>query len=247
MPQSMALAPMGTAIATFDDHHWFLLSRMLERIERIERIDRGDADIAALDTNIATALVLHRFQLRAGSWRGYGDLLTPDQIDQLTPASRVGIPEADGITAADAPLTALLAHDGRASWAALAHAAGRSGAYAADRVAALRASGILSFDVDLVTELMGFRTAALLWLTVEPARVASACHVIAAYDEVSFVAAVSGSTNLFVTVVRRNTANLHGHLTGKLAATSGITGIETSPVLRRIKQRTPLSGPRTSG
>ncbi len=41
----------GLPLGTFDDHHRFLLSRMLERI------DRSDADIAALDAEIEAHLV----------------------------------------------------------------------------------------------------------------------------------------------------------------------------------------------
>lgn len=196
-------------------------------------------------TGIATALVLHRFPLHAGSWRGYGDLLRPDQIDRLAPAPATVSVGPARLADADGPLTTLLAHDGRAGWAALAHATGRSTTYVADRVDALRAGGVRHFDVDLVTEMLGFRTAALLWFTVEPARLAATGQAIAAHDEVSFVAAVSGAANLFATVHCRTPADLYAYLTGTLAATPGITSLETTPVLRRLKQKAPV--PSTTG
>ena len=190
-------------------------------------------------TNIATALVLHRFPLNGGSWHGYGDQLTPDQTRQLTPAAAAQTREPAHLNDTDRPLTTMLAADGRTSWAALAHAAGRSTTYVTDRVEALLASGVLYFDVDLVTELLGFRTAALLWLTVEPAHLATTGHAIATHDEVSFAAAVTGSANLFATVICRDTPSLYTYLTETLAHTPGITGIETTPVLRRVKQKAP--------
>lgn len=193
-------------------------------------------------TNVATALVLHRFRSADGNWHGYGDPLDIDQVARIAHPSVSAQAVPTQLRATDARLTATLAHDGRTSWAALATATGSSRSYVTDRVAALRASGILYFDVDIVTEMMGFRSAALLWLTVTPAHLTAAGDTLATHDEVSFAAAVSGPANLFATVVCRDTAHLFDYLTTKLAATDGLIAVETSPVLRRIKQKAPLTG-----
>src|SRR5437660_7912376 len=52
------------------------------------------------------------------------------------------------------------------------------------RLAALRRAGILYFDIDLATELMGFSASAYLWLVVEPASLAAVGEQIGRHPEV---------------------------------------------------------------
>jgi DNA-binding Lrp family transcriptional regulator len=104
------------------------------------------------------------------------------------------------------------------------------------RLAALHGSGVLYFDVDLATELMGFATSAYLWLTVEPALLATLGEQTAGHAEVPFASAITGSANLVATAVCRDTEALYRYVTTKISAASGVRQPEISSMLRRVKQ-----------
>ena len=136
----------------------------------------------------------------------------------------------------DGPLLDALARDGRASYAALAKETGWTQGVVARRIELLRAAGVLYLDVDLATQLMGFATAAYLWLTVEPSRLASIGELIARHEEVPFASAITGTANLVAAVICRDTEALYRYVTTKISAASGVRQLEISPVLRRVKQ-----------
>jgi len=59
---------------------------------------------------------------------------------------------------------------------------------------------------------------------------------VAEHEETAFVAAISGTANLCVSLVCRDGDDLYGYVTAKLGAIEGIGHVEISPVLRRVKQ-----------
>lgn len=197
--------------------------------------------------------VLHRFVGGSSSdWNGYGEALRPDQVEALL-ATRPGSGLAAGpdqgepvtLRPEDGPLLDELAVDGRASYAALAAAAGTTVGRVTRRLEALRRAGILYFDVDLASTLMGFSAPAYLWLTVEPASLAEVGELLARHSEVAFAAAVSGSANLAASILCRDVEDLYRYVTTKISATAGVRQLEISPVLRRTKQAgSQMAGPR---
>jgi DNA-binding Lrp family transcriptional regulator len=166
----------------------------------------------------------------------------PDKVPPSTVLRRAAlsppVPPAEPVELRpdDAPLLDELARDGRASYAELAAAAGWSQGRVARRVESLRDAGVLYFDVDLATELMGFASSAYLWLTVEPARLTAVGEQIAAHPEVPFVSAITGTANLIAAVLCRDTQALYRYVTTKISAAEGVRQLEISPMLRRVKQ-----------
>jgi DNA-binding Lrp family transcriptional regulator len=203
--------------------------------QREDLLRRLPKTVAVLD--ITAQVVLHRFVgQRTDDWVGFGDLLTGDQIDVLAPAA---MPETV-LTAAlgpdDQPLLAALERDGRVGYAALAMVTGWSEGRVARRLEALQASRVVYFDVDLSPELLGFKVAASLWLRVAPTDLAGTGEQLAAHSEVAFAAAISGTANLFASVICANTDALYRYITTKLAAIPAIQQVDVTPISRRVKQ-----------
>jgi DNA-binding Lrp family transcriptional regulator len=196
--------------------------------------------------------VLHRFVGGASTdWTGYGEVLRPDQIEAMLAGrpdeAGQGEPATEPVSLRpeDGPLLDELAADGRVTYAALAAAAGTTVGRVTRRLEALRRAGILYFDVDLASGLMGFTAPAYLWLTVEPGSLAAVGEQLAGHAEVAFAAAVSGSANLAASILCRDVEDLYRYVTTKVSAAAGVRQLVISPVLRRTKQAgTQMAGQR---
>ena len=135
----------------------------------------------------------------------------------------------------DAGLLGVLARDGRAGLAELAAATGWSAATVARRLSDLRGSGAIFYDVEINPAALGVTTAALLWMAVAPARLDQVGAALAERDELAFVAATTGRTNLVAHALCDGPAALHRFLTRDLAGLDAIRTLETAPVLRTVK------------
>jgi DNA-binding Lrp family transcriptional regulator len=184
---------------------------------------------------------IHRFgRTKGADWQAYGDHLTDEQFRELCaqmPArSRTAPRGRAAVLPEDLPMLNLLALDGRASVARLAQAARMSHGRTSRRLDALAESGTLVFDIDLAYELLGFRSLAYLWLTVHPQHLAEAGRLLADQPEVPFAAAITGTANLLASVVCRTAEDLYAFITTKVRLLDGLTMVETSPVIRTVKQ-----------
>ncbi|MBF6217740.1 Lrp/AsnC ligand binding domain-containing protein [Nocardia abscessus] len=56
------------------------------------------------------------------------------------------------------------------------------------------------------------------------------------HPEIVFVAATTGPSNVFASIICRDTADLYRYVTERLGALDGITGLEVTPSLRVLKQ-----------
>ena len=193
---------------------------------------------------VSASVVLHHF-VGGGSptdWVGLADALTGRQA-RLLPARPApaavgtgGTGQATRLEPGDHALLDALNRDGRTSTRVLARTTGTSEGRVARRVAALQASGVLYFDVDLAGPVFGYPTNAYLWLTVSPARLAAVGEALTGHHEVAFAAAVTGPANMVASVVCRGLDELYSYVTTKIGAIDGVRSVEISPVLRRLKQ-----------
>jgi DNA-binding Lrp family transcriptional regulator len=207
---------------------------LLERLPRAGQV-----------TSLTANAILHRY---AGSgeneWTGFDDPLEPDQIDAITagrgprPAGVITNPTAPRprITPADTALADALHDDGRASYAQLAAITGSSPGQVARRLEGLFATGALYVDTEVATEPLGISTIAMLWLSVAPSGLVESAERLAAAPESAFVAAVSGPANLHVSVACRGVRHLYEFLVREVGALSAVQTVETSPIVRRVKQ-----------
>ncbi|HVX46441.1 MAG TPA: Lrp/AsnC family transcriptional regulator [Mycobacteriales bacterium] len=184
---------------------------------------------------VSAHTMLHRFLgMRGDDWVGHGSLLTHNQIRRLGAPSVSGEPVE--LADEDRLLLDALARDGRAGYATLARATSWNETKVARRLAALRASGAVFFDVDLAVQRLGFHTMAHLWLAAAPRDLAAAGEAIARHPESGGVSAVTGTANLWVSVVCRDADDLYRYITERIGEIPGIRRLEISPVLRQVKQ-----------
>jgi DNA-binding Lrp family transcriptional regulator len=114
--------------------------------------------------------MLHRFVGRGeADWVAEGRRLSLAQRAELSGPSDSVRPANTTVTPGDRELLAALAHDGRASYAALAAATGWSQRQVAQRLSAMVGAGAVYLDVDTAAGTLGFRALATLWFTVSPA------------------------------------------------------------------------------
>jgi DNA-binding Lrp family transcriptional regulator len=191
-------------------------------------------------TAVSAHELLHTFALPDG-WSGL-HCLSPGQIERLRPPEPggPGLPPAPG----DQPLLDALAHDGRASYTALAAATGWSDSAVRRRMDLLRRHGTLTYHLDVSPARLGFRSETRLWLTVSPAHLAEAGEALAGHPETSFAVATTGTTNLTAMVNCRDGRHLYRYLTDRVAGIRGVQTLESAPVIRTVKRAgTPLRRP----
>ncbi|OIJ65788.1 Lrp/AsnC family transcriptional regulator [Streptomyces mangrovisoli] len=194
-------------------------------------------------TAMSAHWLLHMYLGGPTNWRRSVNSLSEEQqrvlrSDDAADTAYVPVPRrlGDG----DADLLVALQKDGRASHAELARATGWSPVTVARRLADLQAGGALFFDVEVDTGLFGAHTRALLWMSVSPAHLDHVATTLAGHDELAFVAATTGPTNLVAQALCRDPADLHHYLTRRLGSLDAIHTLETSPVLQNIKAASPM-------
>jgi DNA-binding Lrp family transcriptional regulator len=247
-----AAARLARALAERDDVSWvrimsggaeiFCISRPSSLAERdallFERLGR---------TNLVTTVAAHAIMKLfadggTGDWSTLDEPLDENQAAALRstrPASAAPAPEPDRATGArpeDTALFAQLHEDGRAGYAQLAAAAGITPGRARRRLEALIAGGQAYVHTDLAYELLGFPVTSNLWLSVAPGALEWAGTRLAALEQTTFVAAVTGPANLAATVVGRSATELYEVVTREVGAIDSIRSAEVSPLIRRVKQ-----------
>jgi DNA-binding Lrp family transcriptional regulator len=210
-------------------------------------VDRLPRSAPVLDA--AAAVIIRRFVGNDPTdWRGLRGCLDRDQVTRLSATPPVAPRGPVTLEAGDSALLDLLIQDGRTSYATLARATGMTVSRVTRRVEALRASGVLYFDIDIAAAAIGPLTSAYLWFQLTPARLEAVGAELARHDEVQFAAAISGEDNLVAHAAAAGLDDLYHYLTTKIAAIDGVNRYTISPVLRRIKQAgTITKGDRLAG
>ncbi|MFF1718567.1 Lrp/AsnC family transcriptional regulator [Streptomyces sviceus] len=190
-------------------------------------------------TAVSAHCLLHTYVGGSANWPRSAEALDEDQQRVLREGVAAdGAPRQPG--AGDAELLAALEKDGRAGQGELARATGWAPATVGRRLAELRAGGALFFDVEVDAGLFEVTTRALLWMSVPPSRLERVAAELSGHDELAFLAATTGPTNLVAQALCRDPADLHRYLTRRLGALEEIRSLETSPVLRNLKAASPV-------
>ena len=179
---------------------------------------------------------------------GYIDLLPAERVDLLrVPAcagpAGPGSQEAIEVTELDQALFAALAWDGRTPYAELAAATGWSETRVRRRMDQLRAAGLLYFKLELDLPTFGFHSPAWLWLSVPPSHLAETGAALAKFPEVAYAYATTGPANLAACAICRDEESLYQFLTVKVGGLPGVERLETSPIIRTVKQASPIMLP----
>lgn len=180
--------------------------------------------------------LLRAFASSTAEWTMFDERLGEGQIARLLDGSdRTGSGVAS-LDEADAPLLAALAVDGRASVAALARATGWPTSRVASRLEALLGAGLLYVGTDFLPEAFGYHATAIMYLTVPPGRIVEVGEALATHRETGFVAATTGSANLFAVVTCRTLDDLFRYVSEEVGALPEVQQMDLAPYLRRVKQ-----------
>ena len=237
---SVALT-VGTALARRPDTTWVKITSGGTEIVCVVRASTThDSDALLLDTlprtphvvGVSANCLLHVF---FGGRESIVDALSPDQVARLEPPPPVPGPPPV-LDDRDRRLLDLLEADGRTGFTELAAATGLPPTTVRRRVAELRASGALYFDIDIDYRTLRLPLQTMLWLAAPPDQLMATGEALAAHPEVPFVAATTGTTNIYASVVRPDPQALFTYLTTKVAALPGALRMETAPVIRTLKQ-----------
>ncbi|MGH3152555.1 MAG: Lrp/AsnC family transcriptional regulator [Streptosporangiaceae bacterium] len=186
---------------------------------------------------ISAHSILHDFT--PGPWQEATRALSAAQLEMLSAGATIPpVPSRPPVPPGpeDEPLLKELARDGRASCAAVAAAIHWHESTVRRRIDELCHSGLLYFEVDIDNRVLGHNAHAILWLSVEPARLQEAGAALAGHPEIPFAAATTGVTNLVASAVFRDTQHLYEYLTGPLAGLPGVRSVQTAPVIRTLKR-----------
>jgi DNA-binding Lrp family transcriptional regulator len=238
---------IATALARRQDTAWIqLLSGNTEvlctlrgdaredRAALLAKLPRGERIVA-----VTAHSLLHIF---TGGPQGLGFLrmLPAGRVEPLRPPVRGGHVEHGEL---DTALFDALGVDGRASHAELATVTGWSESTVRRRMEQLRDGGALYFDIELDLSAFGFRSPTWLWLSVPPSDLAATGEALAKFPEVAYAAATTGTANLAVCAVCRNETEFYEFLTARVGTLPGVGRVETSPIIRTVKQASPVVPP----
>lgn len=190
-------------------------------------------------TDVTIDLLLHTFGHPASApWTGYGETLSTAQAKEILAERTVPTPfdRRPSTTAEDRPILEALAEDGRAPQSTIAARTGWSVARVGRRMAALEASGALLYDVDVLSERLGYRLSAMLWLTVAPSDLDCVGERVAVHDHIAFAGATSGAKNLMAIAICRDTDDLYRYLTEQLGRIEEIRSYEVAIRTQQLKQ-----------
>ncbi|GAB2508112.1 Lrp/AsnC family transcriptional regulator [Nocardia heshunensis] len=242
---------LADALARRDDTSWVMLTSGGTEVFLIVDGPGPDAPALLLDdlprttaiTGISAHYVLHTYLGGPTAWPGRLTVLDAEQSRKLQPHNPSAATTSRPVNAADAPLFAALRIDGRATLADLATATGWSQSTVARRIADLRAAGAMFLDVDLDDRALGVTTRALLWATVAPGQLDAVAESLSRHDELAFVAATTGHTNLIAEALCPDPAALHRYLIDRVGSFDAIHTLETTPILATVKSTAQLAAP----
>jgi DNA-binding Lrp family transcriptional regulator len=202
-----------------------------ERDAVLAKLPRGGRVVA-----VSAHRLLHRYVATVGAL-GYLRILSPAQEAALRRPVQGEMLELGEL---DLALLRALGMDGRTSHADLAKAVGWSESTVRRRLDQLRESGMLYYDLELDLPAFGYHAPTWLWLSVPPAELAATGAAFAGFPEVAFAAAATGAFNLLVCAVCRDEEALYEFLTSRVGALRSVDRMETSPIIRTLKQSSPM-------
>ena len=247
-----AAAAVAGALAQRPDTAWISLTSGGTEVTCVARTRTGDEDSHLLldtlprsrgVTGITAQCVLHTYFGGVLSLVNKSGTLSPDQVAALQPGAETRAGGQSQVTAGDQALLAALELDGRTTYSDLATATGWSQSTVRRRLADLRASGLLYFDVDFHHSLLDLTARGMVWLTVNPAQLSAAGEAMAGHPETAYVAATTGTANLYASVLSPSTEALYTYLTTSIAQLPGLSEVETILVMRTVKRSGLLTRP----
>jgi DNA-binding Lrp family transcriptional regulator len=240
-------AHLAAALAARPDTHYVdLAAGGTEVICALRPRSRRERDDLLLDrlprtphvSSVSVHCILHVYYGNALRWLRKISALEPEEETALrTPAPALAGSSVT-LDVTDHTVLETLRHDGRAPLTDLQRATGLSETAVKKRLERLRATGVLYLAVEYDHEPLGQGIEAVVWLTVAPHALAETGRAVATRPEVRFAAAVTGRSNLVLSLLCRTTDDLYAFLDRRIGALGGVHTAETVLTLRRVKTLT---------
>jgi DNA-binding Lrp family transcriptional regulator len=208
-----------------------------ERDAVLAKLPRGGRIVA-----VSAHQLLHVYVAASGGL-GFLRALSRDEVQPLrqpVPDAKLRrdvMPEPGEL---DLALFRELGMDGRTSHADLAKAVGWSESTVRRRMDQLWEAGMLYYDLELDLPSFGFHAPTWLWLSVPPSELAAIGAAFADFPEVAYAAAVTGAFNLLACAVCRDEEQFYDFLTSRVGSLRAVDRVETSPIIRTLKQASPV-------
>ncbi|MGW4231687.1 Lrp/AsnC family transcriptional regulator [Streptomyces sp. NPDC004980] len=249
-------AQLASTLARRPDTHYVDLAaggtEVVCAIKPRTRQDRDDLLLERLQrtphvSSVSAHCILRTYYGNSLRWLRKMSALDPEEESALRTPAPVPLAAPVVLDAAEQSMLEVLRRDGRATLTELQAATGLSEAVTKRRLERLRAAGVLYLAVEYDHEPLGHGVEALCWLTVAPHALARVGRAVTDRPEVRFAAAVTGRTNLVISVLCRTTDDLYDFLTERIGALGDVHTAETVLTLRRVKTLTTEPAPRSSG
>lgn len=137
----------------------------------------------------------------------------------------------------DRDIVALLKRDGRMSNREIARSLSVSEGTVRNRLRRLFDANAVQLATVMGAGVTGLNAAAMVRMTVEPAKARSVAIAATEWDETSFVGLTAGRYNLVLLVTVRDRAELVEFIHGRLALLDGVTALDTRELVRSVKHR----------
>jgi DNA-binding Lrp family transcriptional regulator len=205
-----------------------------ERDAVLAKLPRGGRIVA-----VSAHRLLHIYVAASGGL-GFLHALLPDQVEPLRCRVREELLDLGDL---DLALLRELGMDGRTSHADLAKAVGWSESTVRRRMDQLRESGMLYYDLEIDLPTFGLNAPTWLWLAVPPSELAATGAAFGEFSEVAYAAAITGAFNLLVCAACRDEEHFYEFLTSQVGSLRSVDRMETSPIIRTLKQSSPVLAP----
>ena len=113
-----------------------------------------------------------------------------------------------GLDETDLQILRLLRQDGRMSYREISQTVGVSAGTVRNRVTHMRTSGLVSFNIQLDHNLLGFGVHATLMLTIKPGRIRQVASALVDLHETEYVATLAGAYDMIADVYCRDVSHL---------------------------------------
>ena len=141
-----------------------------------------------------------------------------------------------GVDPVDRRIVAALQRDGRRPFTAIARDLGISEAAVRQRVARLQAAGVMQVVAVADPMTLGFKTMAMVGISVDGHARKAAAEAVRRLPEVSYLVLTAGSFDMLAEVVCEDTDHLLRLLSDDLAGIEGIRQTQTFMYLRLLKE-----------
>ena len=144
--------------------------------------------------------------------------------------------EPEKLSETELAIAAVLAADGRASYATVAQRTGLSESTVGRRVESLVERGCLRFRTLFESEVLGYDVEFLLWLTVDPGHIDEVGEHLAKHPSTRYVSAATGRHTLIAQGVLRGYGDLYPYTTEVVGRLPGVQSAELTLQVRALKR-----------